>query len=414
MEMRVYEREKLYKEIWAEPMTKVAKRYNVSDVAIKKNCKKLNIPVPGRGHWARVYACEKINTPALPENKGNDKIIINDYSKRSSNKSSSGKKTDKLKFLKEEQRESIIEYCSAIMVHNELEKPHSLIKDTIQYFKSRNDSTKPPVSRVFCIKATEEQKTRVYRILDTMFKAFEYLGYNTVLNAPKSQYYGSYEPRVWDNVIKIQLDKDMAQISIKEMQHRVPHIPTEKEIEENKRYSFMKVPEYDIVHNGRLNFIIDEHIAKRKNWRDGDKHRLENDIGNIILTIMEAINDRKILRERSEIETIMRKEEEGKRAILHKRQANEQIKVNQLISNANDYYQALKVYEYVAAIEKVLSSIENVATIEQIKDHIDWAKQKADWLNPLVARKDELLGKKHNYVILETIDEEDGKYIINE
>jgi integrase len=46
-----YEREKLMKEIWIEPMTIVAARYGVSDVALGKACKRLNIPQPPRGYW---------------------------------------------------------------------------------------------------------------------------------------------------------------------------------------------------------------------------------------------------------------------------------------------------------------------------------------------------------------------------
>ncbi|NLB96602.1 MAG: hypothetical protein GX785_12955, partial [Armatimonadetes bacterium] len=37
----VYERDKLYEEVWSEPVTAVAKRYGVSDVAIHKTCKRL-------------------------------------------------------------------------------------------------------------------------------------------------------------------------------------------------------------------------------------------------------------------------------------------------------------------------------------------------------------------------------------
>lgn len=53
METRTYEREKLYHEVWAEPMTTVAKRYGISDVALRKQCKKLDIPLPIKGHWLR-------------------------------------------------------------------------------------------------------------------------------------------------------------------------------------------------------------------------------------------------------------------------------------------------------------------------------------------------------------------------
>jgi hypothetical protein len=48
-----WNREALYKEVWAEPLTSLGKRYGVSGNAIAKVCKKLKIPVPGRGYWAK-------------------------------------------------------------------------------------------------------------------------------------------------------------------------------------------------------------------------------------------------------------------------------------------------------------------------------------------------------------------------
>lgn len=49
-------REKLYDEIWAEPITKVSKRYGVSDSYLVRILKNLNIPRPSRGYWAMVAA----------------------------------------------------------------------------------------------------------------------------------------------------------------------------------------------------------------------------------------------------------------------------------------------------------------------------------------------------------------------
>ena len=55
-----YDRHKLYEEIWSEPIQHVAKRYRISDVALAKVCRKLNIPRPGRGYWAIIDLCIKI------------------------------------------------------------------------------------------------------------------------------------------------------------------------------------------------------------------------------------------------------------------------------------------------------------------------------------------------------------------
>lgn len=60
-------RETLYKEVWEEPMSKLAERYIVSDVALAKVCRKLNVPVPPRGYWARIQHGQRISQPKLPK-----------------------------------------------------------------------------------------------------------------------------------------------------------------------------------------------------------------------------------------------------------------------------------------------------------------------------------------------------------
>ena len=49
-------RNELYTEVWSIPMCRLAKKYFISDVALAKVCKKLNIPRPQRGYWAKIQA----------------------------------------------------------------------------------------------------------------------------------------------------------------------------------------------------------------------------------------------------------------------------------------------------------------------------------------------------------------------
>jgi hypothetical protein len=56
---QIYEREKLYEEVWKEPVLVVANRYGVSNVALAKACRKLTVPLPPRGYWARIRAGRK-------------------------------------------------------------------------------------------------------------------------------------------------------------------------------------------------------------------------------------------------------------------------------------------------------------------------------------------------------------------
>lgn len=62
-----FNRGQLYEEVWSQPMWKLAPKYKVSDVALAKTCRKLKIPVPGRGYWAKLAAGKALRArPPLP------------------------------------------------------------------------------------------------------------------------------------------------------------------------------------------------------------------------------------------------------------------------------------------------------------------------------------------------------------
>jgi hypothetical protein len=65
-----FKREKLYDEIWTEPVSKVSKRYEISDVGLRKICVSLDIPVPPRGYWEKLAAGKAVNKPSLLPTKG--------------------------------------------------------------------------------------------------------------------------------------------------------------------------------------------------------------------------------------------------------------------------------------------------------------------------------------------------------
>ena len=60
-------REGLYTEIWAEPMTTVAERYEVSSNYLGRICERLKIPRPPRGYWQRLAVGKADLQEPLPE-----------------------------------------------------------------------------------------------------------------------------------------------------------------------------------------------------------------------------------------------------------------------------------------------------------------------------------------------------------
>ncbi len=67
-------REHLYKEVWAEPMTAVAKRYEVSSNYLARICERLNIPRPPRGYWQQLEVGIEVEREALPAAEPGDEI----------------------------------------------------------------------------------------------------------------------------------------------------------------------------------------------------------------------------------------------------------------------------------------------------------------------------------------------------
>jgi hypothetical protein len=65
-------RQSLYDLVWSKPMTEVAKSFGISDVALAKRCRAVNIPVPPRGYWARVAGGQTPHQPKLPKLKRAD------------------------------------------------------------------------------------------------------------------------------------------------------------------------------------------------------------------------------------------------------------------------------------------------------------------------------------------------------
>ena len=66
MNYELWDRDSLYEEVWITPMAKLAKTHGISDVGLAKVCRKLLIPLPGRGYWAKRDAGHPVQKLPLP------------------------------------------------------------------------------------------------------------------------------------------------------------------------------------------------------------------------------------------------------------------------------------------------------------------------------------------------------------
>lgn len=62
-------REELYELVWSKPMIHAAAEFGISGNGLAKVCKRLDVPYPPRGYWAKLNAGQKPKKASLPSVK---------------------------------------------------------------------------------------------------------------------------------------------------------------------------------------------------------------------------------------------------------------------------------------------------------------------------------------------------------
>ena len=129
--------------VWTTPITKLAKDFGLSDVGFSKICRKHQIPLPPRGHWAKVASGQRIRQSPLP-NPQNDPDIEIVRRDPDLNMQRLALKTS------QERRQLAETEVGEITIPEELSRPHPLTKKTQQFFgdilkkKQREQKLKNP------------------------------------------------------------------------------------------------------------------------------------------------------------------------------------------------------------------------------------------------------------------------------
>lgn len=384
--LNVYNREKLYEEVWDKPVVQVAAVYGVSDVMIHKICKSLDIPVPPRGYWARVRAGEKLKKPPLPANEGANQII--GYK---TNKEVKVIKEQSLDFLPEDERQKVLLAAEQIQLTDDKEKLHKKIREyhpkVREWNKNdrkeekaqkgfRNYSIPPPFLAGVI---SNETLPRVHRILDTVYRQIELLG-------------GSV-----NDDLSLIIRNERVTLKVFEGQDEVKHELTRQEAQElvvyedavrhNKWANKPNIRKYDYIFNGKLKVSI----LNNKYFRDSEKVKIESRLGDMLIDLYEQSEVVKKKREADEEAQRKREEEIRLREEREKSYSEEADKTAALTNIAQDYEVACKIRAYIEALE-LRADLSDEATAEWI----EWAKKKADWFDPIIAREDELFGKREH------------------
>lgn len=390
------ERESLYNEVWTEPVTEVAKRYEISDVALRKRCIKLGIPLPPSGYWARVRAGQKVPKTLLPKVTGDLKKVIRNYVIRYKTdiKNLSDQELmadEELSLLSDETKGFIHEMCSKVQVKNQLRDPNPMIKahkEEMDYRHKRDKALKRADfntnyyyhvksqyrdnKTVMPVYVSESHINRVYRIIDTIIKTLDEMegaaNVTQVYQKDEAYFYVFHEWFYFD---------------VKEESKKKRNVKNE----DSQAKTYIKLT---------LTNRQSGNVTNAYEFIDCEENPLENQIGKIIYGMFVAANRLNALSELEHRESECKWAEQQRKWRLEEMRKGELKEIKDLELAASDWEKAERIRKFADAVELRIADVVEGEVKEELLKWLQWARNKADWIDPLIAKEDELLGKnKH-------------------
>jgi hypothetical protein len=355
MEKIIFTRKRFYDLIWSEPLSKLSKKYAISDNGLRKMCTKYNVPIPKNGYWIKL----KFNKPVKPEKlppfkMEEDQIEIFIRDEGSTVNLDASPETLLVREIKADPK-------APVTVPEELAKPHFLIKETKRHWadvkKHKNDYNYDKSIPHLSIHVQNEHRSRALRFFDTLLKLLEHRGHKVITRGHETlAVIGEVETK----------------ISLREASNRVYRT------ERNWTTS-------DLVPNGKLIFKAGKY-SWDKEWRD-NKTLLESMLAKIVARLEMDAQKEAEWRERSRLAEVQRAEEECIRR--EKEAIRKAEKFDLLLKQAERFDKAQKIRALIAAARA--KALDDGQISQKRKEWIEWASRKADWYDPLCNIKDDIL-----------------------
>lgn len=355
-QIKIY-RDKLYKEIWNEPMIVVAKRYFISDVGLKKMCKRLDIPSPPRGYWAKKAFKKKLQQTPLPK----EKINIPSYIFHSYETSPSCLPDTPIldKFLPK------LELEAAMFEFNPDTKRFPLLKGIkTQFIAQGKDDYNVLHNPKLGIRVSPNQLERALTVLDNLFSLCSKLG---------------LIPSFGDESLHICVNMEKVTLKIYE---KVDQSRVETK---ERNYPWGQTSLLQFEPTGRLFIsIVCWSYSGKKTWSDISKKNLESQLVEIVSGIIQvaahqkAVNDKKEKQEQEEQR--LQKEAETKKLA----EEFKELKIKDIETKAQNWQMSKLLTDYLNSVQKAL--VNKNLSIEDEKKFKEWTnlvKERIEELNPI-------------------------------
>lgn len=378
-------RKELYRQLWAEATTHVARRYGLSDVGMAKLCRKHDIPRPSRGYWAKKRFGKTPPQIPLPNPDSDYEIALRDPNDC---------QISSLQLKQEVRQQAVLEKQkeAKIKVADNLRGSHQLVSRARQELSTadadENRLIIPPTDAALNIRVTKTNLRRALLIMDALIKALE------ERDMPVSP-----GPEVAIQDVRLSF-------GINESLRTQREQPADHDLDGPYRFGHSRFHTKQAP-NGQLVLRIDEAAHSwasgcRQSWRDGKKQRLENCLNKVIAGLVELAgrrmeHEQQMEREAEErrIEEARRQEERRLRAGKLERIKAERAQLDSLLKNADDWRRSQNLRDFIDAVRQgCLSQHGRINPDSELDQWIEWAERQADRIDPLVESPPSILDEQ--------------------
>lgn len=378
------DREALYAEVWAEPVTVVAARYGLSDVGLAKICRSLNIPLPSRGYWAKLKAGRVMKQVPLPQLKGPVPVVrrLSKLSEEKVERLQSEKQA--ISELKKQVEQDVIASQS------EADALHPLVEATLKRLGKRGNWPSNPALRsapkeVLNASVTEGTLARAMEVLDAVLKALAKYSIIALIDSERGL-----------TVLEFPETGTRLNFELAEQVRRTTHVPTRSEELARNRYfssewrgrgDYPQIPKYDYIPTGVLKLSVGNWPSK--SWSDTPRapliERLATIVAGVVALEQEVhARDMESARQRAAHQMATDRYQEAV-----ERRKSEIAAFDDLEAQAENLERAERLRKLADTAEKRARSYGGIS--HELKDWLEWVRAKADWLDPFVLVSDPIL-----------------------
>jgi hypothetical protein len=377
VEKETLNRQQLYDLVWAKPLLTLSKKYNISDVGLRKVCERMGVPLPKAGYWAKIQHGQQQPVRPLPEDHYGQKEAVL-YLRDENHPATVDWMTPQAAMQQILERD----HPAELKITGKLTDPDPLIVKAQAALLKRNkyyregDILQTEAGQLN-IRVSDPQINRALCIMDAFVKIMSKRGREFTFRNENSYIV------IGEESIELAL-RETSTATVSDDRWSTRTLTPNGKLE-------LKLGSYDPTVTGRDGLVpMEEQLAK------------------IIARLELMAEEMRVKTIENKIWSAVYEEKQRLRKLAEERQKMEITSFQKAMRDACRWHEANILRNYIDHVEKQALAAEQPD--EETLVWVQWAKDKADWYDPLVEKADEWLTHLDRDTIMKYEEPKPGSY----